>query len=73
MTLAVVNMVVVGGLVGVFHKVLIYWDFPTEPSLELRESDHRKATAPARCMKEEEEEEVKMSVTSQSSRINNTI
>lgn len=35
--------------------------------------DHRKATAPARCMKEEEEEEVKMSVTSQSSRINNSI
>lgn len=37
-TLTVVNVVVVGGLVGVFHKVLIYWDFSTEPSLGLTES-----------------------------------
>ncbi len=33
------------GLVWVFHKLLIYWDFHTQPSLEFTENDPKKTKA----------------------------
>ncbi len=41
------GMVVADGPVWVFQKLLIYWDFHTQPSLEITENGQKKRKYPA--------------------------